>query len=68
MAPGAIRIHPESPNVCLTSHRNKGDAEKAISESAAVIEADFSTQLNHQAPLERKQAWPILKVKVTMHS
>ena len=30
----------------------KGDAEAALAESAAVVEARFTTQLNHQAPLE----------------
>ena len=30
----------------------KGDAEKALKEAKAVVEAEFTTQINHQAPLE----------------
>ena len=52
MADGAIQIHTEWPNLCFRQPQIKGDAEKAIAKSAAVIEAEFSTQMNHQAPLE----------------
>lgn len=52
MAKGAIQLHAEWPNVCYTRHLIKGDAEKALADSAAVIEARFTTQLNHMAPLE----------------
>jgi aldehyde oxidoreductase len=52
LAEGAYQIHPHSPNLCYTMPLKKGDAEKAIAESAVVVEADFSTQMNHQAPLE----------------
>ncbi|MGD9213056.1 MAG: molybdopterin-dependent oxidoreductase, partial [Desulfobacteraceae bacterium] len=52
MADDAVRIHDEYPNLCWQQPQIKGDAEKALAEAAAVVEADFSTQLNHQAPLE----------------
>jgi aldehyde oxidoreductase len=52
MADGAIQIHSEWPNLCFRQPQIKGDAEKAIAESAAVVKAEFSTQINHQAPLE----------------
>jgi aldehyde oxidoreductase len=52
LAPGAIQIHSHSPNLCYSQPLVKGDAEKALAGSAAVVEAEFSTQMNHQAPLE----------------
>ena len=52
LAEGAYQIHKHSPNLFVTQGQIKGDAEKALAESSAVVEADFSTQLNHQAPLE----------------
>ncbi len=52
MAEGAPQIHDEWANVCLTQPQIKGDADKALAESAAVVEGRFITQINHQAPLE----------------
>ena len=52
MAEGAPQIHPEWPNVCYRQPQIKGDAEKALARSSAVVEAQFTTQLNHQSPLE----------------
>ena len=52
MADGAVRVHEEYPNLCYQQPQIKGDAKKAFAGSAAVVEAEFSTQLNHQAPLE----------------
>jgi aldehyde oxidoreductase len=52
MAPGAVQIHEKYPNVCYRQPQLKGDAAAALQEAAYVVEADFSTQLNHQAPLE----------------
>jgi len=52
MAEDAVRIHSEFPNICYSQPQIKGDVKKAIEESAAMVEADFSTQINHQAPLE----------------
>ncbi|MBN1862992.1 MAG: molybdopterin-dependent oxidoreductase, partial [Dehalococcoidales bacterium] len=46
------QIHEHSPNTCYSQPLIKGDAEKALAEAAAVVEAEFSTQTNHQAPLE----------------
>ncbi|WP_092223098.1 molybdopterin-dependent oxidoreductase [Desulforhopalus singaporensis] len=52
MAPDAIRIHPDSDNLCFRQPLIKGDAEKALGSSAAVVEDRFVTQINHQAPME----------------
>ena len=52
LADGAVRVHDEYPNLCWAQPQIKGDAQKALAEAAAVVEADFSTQMNHQAPLE----------------
>ncbi len=52
MAEDAIRIHDDRPNMCFKWPLIKGDAEKALAASAAVIESNFKTQINHQAPLE----------------
>jgi aldehyde oxidoreductase len=52
LAPGALQIHSHSPNLCYSQPLMKGDAEKALAGSAAVVEAEFSTQMVHQAPLE----------------
>jgi aldehyde oxidoreductase len=53
LAPGAYVIHSHSPdNICFTQPLIKGDADTALKNAHAVIEAEFSTQTNHQAPLE----------------
>lgn len=52
LAPGAWQLHEQCPNLILEQPQIKGDADKALAESAAVIESHFSTQINHQAPLE----------------
>jgi aldehyde oxidoreductase len=52
IADGAVQIHDAFPNLCWQQPQIKGDAEKALAGAAAVIEAEFSTQMNHQAPLE----------------
>jgi aldehyde oxidoreductase len=52
MAGGAVQIHPERPNLCFRQPQIKGDAGKALAESAFAVQAHFSTQMNHQAPLE----------------
>ncbi len=52
LADGAVQIYEQWPNLCWQQPQIKGDAEKALSEAAAVVEADFSTQMNHQSPLE----------------
>ncbi len=52
MATDDVRVHDEFPNLVYQQPQVKGDAAKAFSEAAAVVECDFSTQMNHQAPLE----------------
>ncbi|MEW6265537.1 MAG: molybdopterin cofactor-binding domain-containing protein [Thermodesulfobacteriota bacterium] len=52
LAPGAIQLHDQWPNLYLTQPLIKGEAQAALAGSAAVIEARFKTQINHQAPLE----------------
>jgi aldehyde oxidoreductase len=52
LAPGAVQIHPHSPNLCYEQPQIKGDAQKAFKEAAYTVTGDFSTQMNHQAALE----------------
>jgi aldehyde oxidoreductase len=52
LAEGADQIDPDRPNLCYSQPQVRGDAEAALAQSAAVTEADFSTQTNHQAALE----------------
>jgi aldehyde oxidoreductase len=52
LANGALQIHPNSPNLCYQQPQIKGDAAKALAASAHIVEGKFSTQMNHQAPLE----------------
>ncbi len=52
LVPHAPQIHPHSPNLCYALPQIKGEAQKALDQSAVVLEAEFSTQMNHQAPLE----------------
>jgi len=52
MAPDAVQIHEKYPNLCYRQPQVKGDAATALKEAAHVVEADFSTQMNHQAALE----------------
>ncbi|MDD5704001.1 MAG: molybdopterin-dependent oxidoreductase, partial [Dehalococcoidales bacterium] len=52
IAPGAYQIHQHTSNLIQTYPLIKGDVDKALAESSYVIEAEFSTQTNHQAPLE----------------
>ncbi|NLC51586.1 MAG: molybdopterin-dependent oxidoreductase, partial [Firmicutes bacterium] len=52
MAEGAVQVHEDRPNLCYSQPQIKGDADKALVESAAVVEAHFKTQINHQAALE----------------
>ena len=52
MAAAAPQLHADRPNLCFQQPIIKGDAAKAMAEAAAVIENHFTTQINHQAPLE----------------
>lgn len=48
----AIQIHPDRPNLCFQQPIIKGDAASAFERSAAIVEEHFTTQINHQAPME----------------
>jgi aldehyde oxidoreductase len=52
LAEGTPQIHQHSPNLILTAPLKKGDASKALAEAEYIVEANFTTQMNHQAPLE----------------
>jgi aldehyde oxidoreductase len=52
LAEGAYQIHKHSPNLCFAQPQIVGDAQKALAKSATVVEGAFTTQMNHQAPLE----------------
>jgi aldehyde oxidoreductase len=52
LAAGATEIYPGTGNICMLRRQIKGDAKKALSQSAAVVEAEFNTHHVHQAPLE----------------
>ena len=52
MAKGAYQIHKHSPNLCYSQPQIRGDIKKALAASAVTVEGDYSTQMNHQAPLE----------------
>lgn len=52
LAEDAVQIHAQWPNLCYRQPQIKGNAERALAESWAVVEAEFTTQMNHQAPLE----------------
>ena len=52
LAENAPQVHEGQPNRCFTQNQIKGDAQAALDASSAAVEAVFSTQLIHQAPLE----------------
>ncbi|MGO9021003.1 MAG: molybdopterin-dependent oxidoreductase [Syntrophobacteraceae bacterium] len=52
LAEDAARLHENFPNLCFDQPQIKGNAQSALQDSAAVVEAQFRTQINHQAPLE----------------
>ncbi|MBN2240522.1 MAG: molybdopterin-dependent oxidoreductase [Dehalococcoidales bacterium] len=52
IAEGAPQLHAHGPNLIMAMPLKKGDAEKALAEAYAVVEGNFTTQMNHQAPLE----------------
>ena len=52
LAEGAPQLHKLSPNLIMNPTLIKGDAQKAFGEAATVVDGEFSTQMNHQAPLE----------------
>jgi aldehyde oxidoreductase len=52
LAEGAQKLHEWSPNLISLTPQYRSDAPKALASSKYVVEADLSTQVNHQAPLE----------------
>ena len=52
LASDAPQIHPDRPNLCFSQPVIKGDADKAFASAATVVENRFTTQINHQAPME----------------
>jgi aldehyde oxidoreductase len=52
LADGAPQIHADVPNLLYQQPIIKGDAASAFARAAAVVEGHFTTQINHQAPME----------------
>ena len=52
LAEDAVQVHDQWPNMCFRQPQIKGEARQALQDSQAVVEAEFKTQINHQAPLE----------------
>ena len=52
LAADAPQIHPDHPNLCFSQPLIKGDADTAFASAAAIVEKRFTTQINHQAPME----------------
>ncbi len=52
LAPDAPQIHPDRPNLCFSQPVIKGDADGAFASAAVAVENRFTTQINHQAPME----------------
>lgn len=52
LLPDAPQLHPHQQNLCFSQPLIKGDADKGFEVSAAIVEHYFTTQINHQAPLE----------------
>lgn len=52
LAEGAYQIHLHAPNLCYSQPQIKGNAAETIAQAAAVVEAEFNTQTNHQAAME----------------
>jgi aldehyde oxidoreductase len=61
LADNSMEIHDGQPNLCYTHPQIRGDAEAALASSHEVVEAEFSTQLIHQAPLEPEAAVAFLE-------
>jgi aldehyde oxidoreductase len=52
LAENGLQVHEDVPNLEIAQGQIKGDAEAALRTSDEVIQAQFSTQMIHQAPLE----------------
>lgn len=58
---GAQQIHNDWKNLCFSQPIIKGDAEGAFKDAAVVVESSFSTQTNHQAPMEPENSIAFLE-------
>ena len=56
LADDAPQVHDDRPNLCADQPVIKGNAAEAFCNSVAVIEARFTTQVNHMAALEPEAA------------
>lgn len=52
LLPDAIQLHPDRANLCFQQPLIKGESKKAFADSVAIVESHFTTQINHQAPME----------------
>lgn len=52
MADDAVQIHSDRPNLCFQQPVKKGDAAAAFAAASVQVEQHFTTQINHQAPME----------------
>jgi len=52
LAQDSPQVHEGSMNLCYEHPQIKGDAEAAMNQASTRVEAEFSTQLIHQAALE----------------
>lgn len=52
LAENGLQVHEDSPNLEIAQGQIKGDAEGALRASDEVVQAQFSTSMVHQAPLE----------------
>lgn len=63
LAEGCIQVHEDIPNLCFVRPQIKGNAAEALGKSDEVVEAEFSTQLIHQSPLEPEAALAYLEAE-----
>jgi aldehyde oxidoreductase len=66
LAEGAPEIHPGTPNLCHARRQVKGDAATALKASAAVVSAEFYSQLMRR--LNRRLRLRTWKAKARMRS
>jgi aldehyde oxidoreductase len=52
LAPGAPQLWKHSPNLIMQMPLIKGDAQKGFANAVHIVEGHFTTQMNHQAPME----------------
>ncbi|NMA91757.1 MAG: molybdopterin-dependent oxidoreductase, partial [Firmicutes bacterium] len=54
MTEGAEQVHAGQANLCYSMPLVRGDAAGALEQAAGVVESRFTTQINHQASMERE--------------